>query len=129
MFPERLVSIMKERKITRKQFCADVGIGINQIKYWENNNNIPDGEVLNRISSYLDVTIAYLLEYVDDPDPFALIDPTKKDPPMLEAFKEAFAVAEEEAELINLFRQVPKESRPMVLAAIKVAIEATKKKE
>lgn len=128
MFPERLVTIMKQRKITRKQFCADVGIGINQIKYWENNNNTPDAEVLSRISSYLGVTVSYLLEYTDDPDPIALIDPSKKDPPMLEAFKEAFAVAEEEAELLDLFRKVPKESRPMVLAAIRVAIEATKNK-
>lgn len=104
MFPERLVSIMKERKITRKQFCADVGIGINQIKYWENNNNTPDGEVLNRISSYLGVTIAYLLEYVDDPYPIALVSPSKKEPPMLEKLGELIRdMTQEELEELDRY--------------------------
>ena len=62
MFIEKLKSLMKERKITNKQICADVGIGINQIKYWEKNGNTPSGDVLKRLASYFGVTVSDLIE-------------------------------------------------------------------
>lgn len=66
-----------------------MGIGINQIKYWEKNNNHPDADVIQRIAKYLGTTASYLMELVDDPDPIALIDPSKKDPPLLSLAEEA----------------------------------------
>ena len=89
MFPDRMLSLMKEKKITKKQISADLGIGINQIKYWEKNNNYPDADVIQRIADYLGTTASYLLELVDDPDPIALIDPSKKEPPVQGDSKEA----------------------------------------
>ncbi|MBP3667887.1 MAG: helix-turn-helix transcriptional regulator [Clostridia bacterium] len=89
MFPDRMLSLMKEKKITKKQISADLGIGINQIKYWEKNNNYPDADVIQRIADYLGTTASYLLELVDDPDPIALIDPSKKEPPVQDDSKEA----------------------------------------
>lgn len=53
---------MKERKITNKQLCSDIEIGINQIKYWEKNGNIPSGDVLKKIAEYFGITVAELIE-------------------------------------------------------------------
>jgi transcriptional regulator with XRE-family HTH domain len=56
---------MKEKNITRKQICTDLGIGINQIKYWEKNNNYPSADVLYRLADYLGVSLDTLMEISD----------------------------------------------------------------
>ena len=78
MFPERMLQLMMEQKITKKQICTDLGIGINQIKYWEKNNNYPDADVMKRIPNYLGTSISYLLETVENPDPLTFIFPTEQ---------------------------------------------------
>lgn len=69
MFPDRMISLMKEKKITRKQMSRDLNFGINQIKYWEENHNIPNAFLMSEIANYLGTTAAYLIEAVDDPAP------------------------------------------------------------
>ena len=109
MFPDRMLSLMKEKKITKKQISADLGIGINQIKYWEKNNNYPDADVIQRIADYLGTTASYLLELVDDPDPVALIDPSKKYPPLLPVVEEMGQQLEALAVLGGLVDQLTEE--------------------
>lgn len=109
MFPDRMLLLMKEKKITKKQISADLGIGINQIKYWEKNNNYPDADVIRRIADYLGTTASYLLELVDDPDPIALIDPSKKDPPLLPLVEELGQQLEALAALGDLVDQLTEE--------------------
>lgn len=65
MFPERMLALMKEKKISRKTISEEVGFGINQIKYWETHGNVPSGEVLAGIALYLGVSVDYLLEKTD----------------------------------------------------------------
>ena len=62
MFITKLKSLMKERKVTNKQLSLDIGIGINQVKYWEKNGNIPNGDVLKKIAEYFGVTVSDLIE-------------------------------------------------------------------
>jgi transcriptional regulator with XRE-family HTH domain len=109
MFPDRMLKLMKDRKITKKQICSDLGIGINQIKYWEKNNNYPDAGVIQKIADYLGTTTSYLLELVDDPDPMALIDPSKKDPPLLPLVEELGQQLEALAALGGLVDQLTEE--------------------
>lgn len=61
MFAERMLLIMRQKKITKKKLCSDLGIGINQIKYWQDHNNVPSGDVVSKIAQYLDVPIDFLL--------------------------------------------------------------------
>lgn len=65
MFPERMLALMKAQKITKKKLSDDLNIGINQIKYWETNNNIPSADVIFKIAKYLNTTAEYLLEESD----------------------------------------------------------------
>lgn len=69
MFPDRMISLMKEKKISKKQMSRDLNFGINQIKYWEENHNIPNAVLLSEISDYLGTNVSYLLETIDDPSP------------------------------------------------------------
>lgn len=65
MFPDRMISLMKQKKITKKQMSEDCGFGINQIKYWETNHNTPDAVTMEKIADRLDTTSSYLLEFND----------------------------------------------------------------
>ena len=65
MFYENLVRLLKEKGVTKAKFSSDLGIGKNQIKYWEKNGNIPKGDVLKKIADYFGVTTATLLGYID----------------------------------------------------------------
>ena len=42
-----------------------MNLGKNQIKYWENHGNIPNGTTLQKIADYFGVTVDYLLGKTD----------------------------------------------------------------
>lgn len=65
MFIDKLLFLMKENNVTKKRLCEDLGIGINQIKYWEKNSNIPSAETVNKIANYFHVSIDFLLNSDD----------------------------------------------------------------
>lgn len=62
---EILTSLMKERNVNRVELTKEIHIGKNQIKYWENNNCIPDGATLLKIANFFDVSVDYLLGKTD----------------------------------------------------------------
>ncbi len=104
MFPDRMLSLMKLKKITKKQMSEDCKFGINQIKYWQTCHNTPDAVTMAKIADRLETTTMYLLEFTDDPDPIALIDPSKKEPPMLEQLNNIMKdMTEEELEELNRY--------------------------
>lgn len=61
MFVERLMSLLKEQKITSSKMLSELGLGKNQITYWKKNGNIPSATTVERIAKYLDVSVDYLL--------------------------------------------------------------------
>ncbi len=65
MFIKKMLQIMKQKNITRRKISTDLGFGINQIKYWETHGNIPSGDIVKRISEYLDTTPEYLFSEDD----------------------------------------------------------------
>lgn len=83
MFPDRMISLMKQKKITKKQMSEDCGFGINQIKYWQTNLNTPCADTMTKIADRLGTSTMYLLEMTDNPDPLTYIFPIEKDPPLL----------------------------------------------
>lgn len=60
-FIDILNNLISDKGINRKQLTTELHIGANQIKYWENNGNIPDGTTLIKIADYFDVSVDYLL--------------------------------------------------------------------
>ena len=61
MFADQMLSLMKEKNISRKKISEDIGFGINQIKYWQTHGTTPSADVSSRIADSLGVTVDYLL--------------------------------------------------------------------
>ncbi len=65
-FSERLQNLMKEKGVKWKTVSEELKIGINQKRYWETHDNIPDGETLKKLADYFEVSIQYLIGETED---------------------------------------------------------------
>ncbi len=68
MFIERLLMLISEKGITRKQFSEDVQINKNQLKRWEDAGTTPNRTTLTVIANYFNVSAEYLLGETDEKD-------------------------------------------------------------
>lgn len=89
MFKENFIRLCNERGEYPSVVCKKIGITPAAFSQWTD-ETIPRRTTLAKIADYFGVSVSYLLGVVDDPDPIALIDPSKKEPPMLAVFKDAF---------------------------------------
>lgn len=87
MFYEIFKKLCDERGMTPTEVALDMGISTSLTSRWKHGGK-PRIETLNKIADYFGVSVSYMLGVVDDPDPIALIDPSKKDPPMLTKLEE-----------------------------------------
>ena len=87
MFWERFVQLCAERNTKPNPVAKELGISSGAVTNWKN-GAVPQSATLKRIADYFGVSTSYLLGVVDDPDPIALVDPSKKDPPMLTKLEE-----------------------------------------
>lgn len=87
MFYEIFKKLCDERGTTPTAVALDMGISTSLTSRWKHGGK-PRIETLNKIADYFGVSVSYLLGVVDDPDPIALVDPSKKDPPMLTKLEE-----------------------------------------
>lgn len=83
MFWERFVQLCAEHNTKPNPVAKELGISSGSVTNWKN-GAVPQSATLKKIADYFGVSTSYLLGLVDDPDPIALIDPSKKEPPMLE---------------------------------------------
>ena len=66
MFIERLLELISEKGISRKQFNDDVQINKNQLKRWETAGTVPNRTTLTVIAQYFGVSVEYLLGETDE---------------------------------------------------------------
>lgn len=83
MFWETLSNLCNERGVSPNGVCAELGLSNATATKWKN-GAIPRQSTLRKIADYFGVSVSYLLGVVDDPDPVALVYPSKKEPPMPE---------------------------------------------
>lgn len=98
---EKIFSILKDRNIKQKTFASAIGVSQGNVTDWKKGRSNPSRDVLSRISSYLNVSIDYLLgsEATSDMDSFPL--------------------TRQEEELIFCYRQASPDDRAMVDLALK----------
>ena len=98
MFWEKFVALCNEKGISPNGVCAELGLSNAVATKWKNGSS-PRATTARKIADYFGTTVAYLTGLVDNPDPIALIDPSKKEPPMLERLNEVMKdMTEEELE-------------------------------
>lgn len=61
IFNERLKTLLTERDVSWKQVSQELSIGKNQPKYWADNDTLPDGKTLVKLSHFFGVSVDYLL--------------------------------------------------------------------
>ena len=66
MFIQRLLSLIAEKGVSRKQFYEDIQINKNQLKRWEDMGTIPNKTTLTVIAQYFNVSVEYLLGETDE---------------------------------------------------------------
>ena len=104
MFKENFVRLCNQHGESPTVVCKKIGITSSAFSKWTD-ESIPRQATLIRIADYFGTTVAYLTGVVDDPDPIALIDPSKKSPPIMEKIEEAMQDMTEE-ELTDLEKYV-----------------------
>jgi transcriptional regulator with XRE-family HTH domain len=65
-FVNRLDSLLKAKKLTRKEFLETMKFGKNQITYWEKNNTLPNASTLDAIATFFGVSVEYLTGLEDE---------------------------------------------------------------
>lgn len=104
MFWKNFVSLCNQKNKTPNGVCAELGLSVATATKWKK-GSVPRDTTLKKVADYFEVSVSYLLGVVDDPDPIALIDPSKKEPPMLERLNEVMRDMTEE-ELQDLEKYV-----------------------
>lgn len=103
MFKENFVRLCNQRGESPTVVCKKIGITSSAFSKWTD-ESIPRQATLIRIADYFGTTVAYLTGVVDDSDPVALVDPSKKAPPLIEKIDEAMLdMSEEELEDLNKY--------------------------
>lgn len=100
---ERIDRLCKDRNINITVMCKESGASrgsLSDLKFGRKQNLSVD--TLSKIASYFDVTVDYLTGKENSPDEFVL--------------------TEGEKDLIQLFRMVPVDQQPAVLAIIRAAL-------
>ena len=67
-FPERLLSLRKNKGISQKALAAEFGISDAAITMMEKGKRLPSFEVLCALSDYFDVSLDYLVGRSDKPE-------------------------------------------------------------
>ena len=65
MFIERLIALIQEKGVTRTKFLSQLGLGKNQLNYWEKHLNVPNDVTVKAIADYFNVSVDYLLGKTD----------------------------------------------------------------
>ena len=103
MFKQRFIRLCNDKKVSPSAACAAIGLSNATFSCWTD-ESVPRRATLQRIADYFGTTVAYLTGVVDDPDPIALVDPSKKAPPLIEKIDEAMLdMSEEELEDLDKY--------------------------
>jgi transcriptional regulator with XRE-family HTH domain len=108
MFWNNFVELCNANGKSPNKVCNELGFSNNTATKWKQ-GSIPRDTTLRKIADYFGVSVSYLIGTVDDPDPVALIDPSKKDPPLLPLVEELGQQLEALAVLGGLVDQLTEE--------------------
>ncbi|MBP1547203.1 MAG: helix-turn-helix transcriptional regulator [Oscillospiraceae bacterium] len=61
-FYDKILYLLNKKSKTQNQMIRDLNLGRNAMVHWRNNNNIPCGDTLLKLSHYFQVPIDFLLD-------------------------------------------------------------------
>ena len=66
---ERIIKLMKERKLNGVQLAAEMGLYKNAVSEWKTGKVKPSTELIIKLAEYFEVSTDYLLGLTDDRSP------------------------------------------------------------
>lgn len=108
MFWNNFVELCNANGKSPNGVCSELGFSANTATKWKQ-GSVPRDTTLRKIADYFGVSVSYLIGAVDDPNPMALVDPSKKDPPLLPLVEELGQQLEALAALGGLVDQLTEE--------------------
>lgn len=105
MFFDIFSELCAKKGVSCKRAAEDIGLSNSITTKWKKTGATPSGKTLNKIANYFGVSISELLgkeEKEKSPDEFVL--------------------TEGEKDLLELFRLIPADQQPVVLAMIRAAL-------
>lgn len=105
MFFDIFTDLCKEKGVSRTKAAEEIGLSNSITTKWKKTGATPGGDTLDRVAAYFGVSIDRLLGKED-----------KENSP------DEFVLTEGEKELLELFRMIPEEQQPAVLAIIRAAL-------
>ena len=103
MFWDRLIELCNQKGISPNFVAKELGITSGTVTSWKK-GGVPRDTTMKKIADYFGTSVSYLSGLTDNPDPIALIDPSKKEPPMLERLTEIMQdMTEDELEELNRY--------------------------
>ena len=109
LFLSRFRGLLEESGATQKEICADLGIRNQKLSNWKTGYSEPNFDDIVMLAEYFDVSTDYLLGAAEDE-----IAPKAKTPGTLKS---------DENELLDLYRQLPFESKQRLIARAEVMLE------
>lgn len=103
MFYDRFIKLCDLKGVSRTKACVDCGISRTAWHKWEDGAT-PNGATINKFATYFDVPVGSLLDEQKEKSP------------------DEFVLTEGEKDLLELFRLIPADQQPVVLAMIKAAL-------
>ena len=100
LFVELIEQELAKRKITNQTFYKESGISSATMSQWRNRIYSPSSAAIKKIEEYFGITLS--IEQKNAPDELVL--------------------TEGEKDLLELFRLIPEDQQPVVLAMIKAAL-------
>lgn len=61
IFLERVEYLRTDKKLSKSKILRDLGLNPNSFVNWEKRDNIPSGDILDKIAAYFGVSVDYLL--------------------------------------------------------------------
>lgn len=103
MFYDRFIKLCDLKGVSRTKACLDCGISRTAWHKWEDGAT-PNGATINKFATYFDVTVGSMLDEEKEKSP------------------DEFVLTKGEKDLLELFRLIPENQQPVVLAMIRAAL-------
>lgn len=105
MFFDIFTDLCKEKGVSRTKAAEEIGLSNSITTKWKKTGATPGGDTLEKVAAYFGVTIDRLLGKEE-----------KENSPS------EFVLTEGEKDLLELFRLIPADQQPVVLAMIRAAL-------
>ena len=117
----RINLLLNEKGISKQDFYNECGISSAAFSQWNTGKTSPKAKSLNKIASYLDTTVEYLISGTKQKKPAA---ETGDEPNIL---LDGFPLTQDEVRLLSQYRALNRQGKEYILQTLDMVVDRYKK--